>query len=95
MIKSAMIRARVDPALKKEAESVFQELGLTATQAITLFYQQVKWYRGLPFEVRVPNEVTRQTFAETDAGNNLIRTKDAEEMFERLGQSDGGSGAPV
>ena len=66
MTKSAMIRARVDPGLKEEVESVFDALGLSATQAITLFYQQVKWYRGLPFDVRVPDEVTLQTFEETD-----------------------------
>ena len=84
MAKSAMIRARVDPGLKEEAESVFAALGLSATQAITLFYQQVKWYRGLPFEVRVPNEVTRQTFEETDAGQNLVRCENAKELFERL-----------
>jgi DNA-damage-inducible protein J len=85
MNKSAMIRARVDPILKEEAESIFEELGLSTTQAITLFYQQVKWYRGLPFEVRVPNEITRRTFEETDAGQNLVRCKNAEDMFERLG----------
>lgn len=43
MTKSAMIRARVDPTLKQEAENIFEALGLSATQAITLFYQQVKW----------------------------------------------------
>lgn len=85
MSKSAMIRARVDPALKEEAESVFAELGLSTTQAITLFYQQVKWQRGLPFEVRIPNEVTRRTFEETDAGENLVRCHSAEDMFGRLG----------
>ena len=37
MTKSAMIRARVDPALKEDAENVFEALGLSATQAITLF----------------------------------------------------------
>ena len=42
MNKSAMIRARVDPGLKDEVEDVFEQLGLSATQAITLFYQQVK-----------------------------------------------------
>jgi type III restriction enzyme len=36
-------------------------------------------------EVRVPNEVTRRTFEETDAGQNLVRYKNAEDMFERLG----------
>jgi len=85
MNKSAMIRARIQPALKEEAESIFAELGLSTTQAITLFYQQVKWCRGLPFEVRVPNEVTRRTFEETDAGQNLVRSSDAEEILDRLG----------
>ena len=85
MTKSAMIRARVDPSLKEEAENVFEALGLSATQAITLFYQQVKWYRGLPFEVRVPNEVTLKTFEETDAGQNLVRSENIQDMFAQLG----------
>ena len=39
MPKTAVISARIDPDLKHEAEEVFRELGLTATQAITLFYR--------------------------------------------------------
>ena len=85
MTKSAMIRARVDPTLKQEAENIFEALGLSATQAITIFYQQVKWARGLPFEVRVPNEVTLQTFKETDAGENLVRCENAQDLFAKLG----------
>jgi DNA-damage-inducible protein J len=85
MNKSAMIRARVDPDLKQEAESVFEALGLTTTQAITLFYQQVKWYRGLPFEVRIPNAVTPKTFKDTDAGRDVIRAENADEVFKQMG----------
>jgi DNA-damage-inducible protein J len=85
MAKSAMIRARVDPRLKEEAENVFEELGLSVTQAITLYYQQVKLMRGIPFEIRLPNETTLQTFAETDAGENIIRFESAQEMFDELG----------
>ena len=85
MNKSAMIRARVDPVLKDEVENLFEQLGLSATQAITLFYRQVRLNRGLPFDVRIPNEVTRRTFAETDAGENIVRCENAEDMFARLG----------
>ena len=85
MTKSAMIRARVDPTLKQDAENIFEALGLSATQAITLFYQQVKWARGLPFEVRVPNDVTLRTFEETDAGENLVRCENPQELFAKLG----------
>lgn len=85
MNKSAMIRARVDPNLKDEVENIFGQLGLSATQAITLFYQQVKLNRGLPFDVRIPNAVTQRTFADTDAGENIIRCENAQDMFAQLG----------
>jgi DNA-damage-inducible protein J len=85
MNKSAMIRARVDPVLKDEVEHIFSQLGLSTTQAITLFYQQVRLNHGLPFEVRVPNALTQRTFAETDAGHDVVRCDSAEDMFTRLG----------
>jgi DNA-damage-inducible protein J len=52
--KTATIRTRVDSALKAEAERVLGELGLTAGDAIRLFYTQVALRRGLPFEVTIP-----------------------------------------
>jgi len=85
MAKEAMIRARIEPHLKAEVEDIFQELGLSITDAITLFYKQVKLNRGLPFEVRIPNETTLRTFQDTDAGRKLVRSKDAREMFNKLG----------
>jgi len=61
MRKSAMIRARVEPELKEEVEKIFRELGLTTTEAITLFYHQVKTRKGIPFEIAIPNETTLET----------------------------------
>ena len=37
---------------------------MTPTEAITLFYKQVKLYRGLPFPVRIPNAATRKALRE-------------------------------
>jgi len=85
MSKTATVRARVEPRLKDEAERVFRELGLSTTQAITIFYRQVELRKGLPFEVTIPNEITRQTFEDTDAGQNLIICDNADDMFEKLG----------
>jgi DNA-damage-inducible protein J len=85
MAKEAMIRARIEPELKTEAEDIFHELGLTTTEAITLFYQQVRLNRGLPFTVRLPNETTSETFRKTDAGQDLVECEDEEELFARLG----------
>lgn len=59
MTKTETIRARVEPELKREAEAVLKSLGLNASEAITLFYRQIALRRGLPFEVKLPNETTR------------------------------------
>ena len=85
MAKEAMIRARIEPRLKAEVENIFDELGLSITEAITLFYKQVKLNKGLPFEVRLPNETTLKTCQDTDAGRRLVRNKDARDMFDKLG----------
>ena len=58
MAKTAMIRARVEPELKQEAEKVFTTLGLSPTEAITLFYKQTALHNGLPFALRIPNDET-------------------------------------
>lgn len=71
MAKSKMIRARVEPALKHDAEAVLDKLGMTPTEAITLFYKQVTLYRGLPFPVRVPNAATRRALREARSGKNI------------------------
>lgn len=85
MNKSAMVRARVEPELKNQAESVFHRLGLNATQAITIFYKQVELRDGLPFDVVVPTPTTKRTFAASEAGRDLVVCKDAEDMFHKLG----------
>jgi len=85
MNKSATIRARIEPDLKNKAEKVFRELGLSTTQAISLFYKQVELRNGLPFEVVIPNDMTRRTFSNTDKGKNLIVCEDADDMFKKLG----------
>ena len=71
MAKSEMIRARVEPALKHEAEAVLDKLGMTPTEAITLFYKQVTLYRGLPFPVRIPNAATRKALQEARSRKNI------------------------
>jgi len=54
----ATVRARIDSGLKNEVEVIFHELGLTTSQAITLFFKKVKIEKGIPFELKIPNETT-------------------------------------
>jgi DNA-damage-inducible protein J len=84
MAKSAMIRARVEPRLKHDAEAVFKKVGMTPTEAITLFYRQVKLHRGLPFPVRIPNAETIRAIREARAGKNLVRYSSVEEWAKEM-----------
>ncbi|ODS30358.1 MAG: Antitoxin DinJ [Candidatus Scalindua rubra] len=83
--KTGTVRARINPLLKKDVESLFEKLGLSTTEAINLFYKQVKLRKGLPFNVVVPNKVTEKVFKDTDAGKSLVRCEDTEDMFNKLG----------
>jgi DNA-damage-inducible protein J len=85
MAKTAVISARIDPELKRQAEQVFHELGLTTTQAITMFYKQVELQHGLPFAVKIPNQVTNKALREAQARQNLEQFNTVEDLFEDLG----------
>ena len=71
MGKTETIRARVEPRLKREAEAILKRIGLTPSEAITLFLTQVKLTKGLPFSVRVPNAETRRAIREAQERKNL------------------------
>ncbi len=85
MSKSAMVRARLEPDLKDHVETIFHDLGLNATQAITMFYKQVELRNGLPFDVVIPTTTTKRTFKATDEERDLVICKDADDMFDKLG----------
>lgn len=85
MAKTAVISARIDPKIKQEAEKVFTELGLTASQAITLFYKQVELEHGLPFAVRIPNQETADALGQAESRQELERFNTLEDLFADLG----------
>ena len=85
MSKTATIRTRIEPGLKTEVEEILSELGLTASETVHLLYRQIKLQRGLPFEVRIPNEVTERTLRSSKAGKNMKRFSSKKELFADLG----------
>jgi len=83
MARDATVRARVDAKLKEETEKIFSEIGLTTSQAITLFLKSVKRERGIPFELKIPNETTLKAMKEAKEGINMEETT-LEEMIEEI-----------
>ncbi|HHX8598193.1 TPA: type II toxin-antitoxin system RelB/DinJ family antitoxin [Legionella pneumophila] len=84
-MKTATVRARIEPELKSEVESVLNELGLSVSEAIELYLRQIKLVHGIPFDIRLPNKVTQKTFKQTDEGNELNYYYNLEDLFKKLG----------
>jgi len=84
MNRTATVRARVEPTLKADVETLLRRLGVTTTEAITMFYSQIRLRQGLPFPVEVPNAITRKTFEATDRGEDLNSHDSLNDMFEAL-----------
>jgi DNA-damage-inducible protein J len=83
--KTATVRARVEPSLKSDVENILSKLGLTASEAIHILYRQIKLQKGLPFDVRIPNEATARTLRSARAGRRVERFKTKQELFRDLG----------
>ena len=70
-MKNAVINARIESELKIDVESILKNLGLSATQAINIFYQQIKYHNGIPFEIKIPNAETQKVIEESRKGINV------------------------
>jgi DNA-damage-inducible protein J len=84
-MKTETVRARISPDLKENAESVLKELGLSTTEAIRGFYTQITLKRGLPFEVRLPNEETLAAIKEAGNRDSGEKMETTSALFKSLG----------
>jgi DNA-damage-inducible protein J len=85
MSKTATIRARIEPGLKTEVDSILVELGLSASETIHLLYRQIKLQRGLPFDVRLPNKLTAGTLKRSKAGKDVKHFSHKKQLYTDLG----------
>ena len=83
MSKTGYITARVEPKLKASAGRVLNRVGVSTSDAITMFLKQVVLQGGLPFEVRAPNAETRKAIAELEAGGSDTFQGSTKEAFEK------------
>lgn len=84
-MKTAIINARVKPELKTDVEAILSQLGITTTQAITMFFEQIRMQQGIPFQLKIPNDETIQ--AMQDARENRdMETITLDKLEENLRQ---------
>ncbi len=82
--KTATARALIDPEIKKKAEDILRELGLSVSKSYELFYRQVIAQHGLPFDLQVPNDKTMRAIENSRRGRGKTFSK-PQELFDDLG----------
>ena len=92
MAKTETLHMRIDADLKSNAEYLLNQLGMSTTEAVSIFLRQVILNRGLPFEVKIPSTrpVNVAELTETELNTELEkgyadilegRTKSAKQAF--------------
>ncbi len=76
MAKTTTVRALMEPEKKENVAQILKRLGINHSEAINIFYSLIAEYRGLPFNVRIPEP-------RSEVINNL---NDSIEKNRRLGE---------
>jgi DNA-damage-inducible protein J len=88
-MKTASINVRIDEAIKLDLDEIFEELGLTLSDAVRVFLRKAWRSHGFPFDVRLePSAEVLETIAEANAiASGAIPSKaykSAKELFDDL-----------
>ncbi|MDP2982794.1 MAG: type II toxin-antitoxin system RelB/DinJ family antitoxin [Candidatus Latescibacter sp.] len=84
MAKTVTIQARIDPDIKNKAQNIFRKLNISMSEAITLFLTQVTLRRGIPFDIKIPNDLTSDTLHKSEEGKELHKVSSVDQLFQEL-----------
>lgn len=69
MASDAVVFVRMESYVKKGAEMILRELGVTPTELVTMLYHQIILKEKIPFEISLPN---REPIATGDMSNEEV-----------------------
>jgi len=86
-MKTDNLNIRIEPDIKKSAETTLNDLGLTMAEAVKLFLKQVIMTESIPFEIKKPkfNKETEEAIQDALLGKNLSKSyTSTEEMWKDI-----------
>lgn len=85
MAKTGVIR--IDDTVKKNAEIVLEEMGMSASTAVEVFFRQLSRSRQFPFVIQAekePNEVTMAAIEDAENNRNMHKYDSVEDLMGDL-----------
>lgn len=86
-MSTVVLQHRIDKGLKAEAENILAMQGYKPSQAIAIFYTEIKRLGGFPFlpsKIEVPNDSLLKSTREAEKGIGVETYKDDKELFDTL-----------
>ncbi len=87
MARTSTIQARINAKVKNDAQKILDALNISMSEAISMYLTQVALYKGIPFEVRIPeipNALTAETLRKSEEGQELNEVGSIVELFKEL-----------
>ena len=83
MAKTDNINIRVEPELKKEVESILNDLGMNLAEAITIYLKQIVLTDSIPFIIKKPqfSDEMLESIAEAD---EIMKNPDKYKSYHNL-----------
>jgi len=63
----------LDANMKKKAQEIFKQYGMGLSDAFNIFLAQAVMERGIPFDVKIPNEETAEVIKDARKGKNISK----------------------
>ena len=87
MATNAIVQARIDGNIKKEASTVLASIGLTISDAMRLLLIRIAHDHAMPFEPLIPNKETIAAMKEA-RGGKLQSFKTVKNLMDDLNADD-------
>lgn len=84
MLKSTVIQARISPEIKSKVQKVLDKLNMTMSEAISVYLTQITLHNGIPFEIKIPNELTAKTLQKSEDGIELNSVSNTNALLKEL-----------
>ena len=70
VVEKTRTNVYLDTKLKEQAKEIYKHYGLSLSEAVNIFLAQSVFNRGLPFEVKIPNDETLEAMKDVATGVN-------------------------
>jgi DNA-damage-inducible protein J len=71
--KKTRTNVYLDTEMKQKAQEIFKQYGMGLSDAFNIFLAQSVMQRGIPFEIKIPNDETAQAIEDARVDKNMTK----------------------